>query len=946
MKKILAVVLTVLMLLPIVATIASAAIVVPEGTEVRNVAGEATVSVVDTNNLGISIGSDFVGTALNDGDRTTGTKSPKGLAYSYVLEYDQVYYFTEIVVACNGKGTLASGGAVSADTFNVKGLVIKVYDGSELVYESDKLDVSKLTEVSVAPEVKGDRVEVFKYNGNGARTEYMWEIETYAPNMTICSALEENVAAEATFSATGANANYWWAMDYKTWVDGDPTTGSHSPKGRNYSVWMHFKQEYLFSRIDLVCNTEGGATLASGATVDERTFGNAMMRVLVYNYNEDLVWDSDFVDTSTITTLSVAPYVEGAVIEIRFYNGNFGGGEYMYEVSAYSQSGDHVFSQTDEENPTCMLPGYRELTCHCGKVIKETLEATGFHKWGEGVVTKVPTETDNGVMTIPCTGCTSTKLRDIASLDHNWDDGRVVAPACDTEGYTLYTCKDSGCSNTYKADYTEALTHKWVQDSIVKSTVEEEGKIVYKCTACGEEKSTRLRKHKYTDNTAPFSKDDIVKYDTYINTSDAQYNGANYVGDVTNPENLFDDDIMSVWHGPAGSYVEVTLRKEFIFTSGYFYATSNWSSMTIEFYDAAGNLTCSYGTGNVNNGTDISNPDECDMLDALGGGTKALKIRIITNNPKWENGSACKLQELKLVAHKCNFTEEDYILSGSNYVAPTCDKNGKCDAICQVCLTKDTVVLETSANNGHTYSSDITVDVAPTCVATGVGHAKCTKCNETINGITIPATGAHEYTKEIVYVSAKCGFSGVKHKVCPGCNAVGEVLEIAPTGVHEYEWATKSLASYTAVGKTELCCIYCDVIDETTAENVIIDEKLEIPSNLVTYVSTTAGQKDGRNTLTFNFVINLEALPELELTCDVRVITTIRDAYGREASIESYGKYATNSYNAETGEFSITIYPANECDAFSVSTVARVMNFRGIVYKTYYEGSASCALAK
>ncbi len=943
MKKILAVALTVLMLLPIMASVALAAISIPEGTEIRNVAGEATVSVADPNNLGIDVGTEFDGSALNDGDKTTGTKSPKGLNYSYVLEYDQVYYFSEIIVACNGSGTLANGSSIKNDVFNVKGLLVRVYDGSEVVYESEQLNVSNLKEVSVKPEVKGDKVEVFKYSGNGGRTEYMWEIETYAPDMEICSAVEENVAAEATFSATGGNENYWWAMDYKAWVDGDPLTGSHSPKGRNYSVWMHFKREYLFSRLDLVCNTEGGATLASGAKIDERYFGNAMMRVLVYNYNEDLVWDSDFIDTSTITTLSVDPYVEGAVIEIRFYNGNFGGGEYMYEVSAYAQSGDHIFAQTDEENPTCMLPGYRELTCHCGKVIKEALDATGFHKWGEGVVTKVPTETDNGVLTIPCTGCTSTKLRDIASLEHNWDGGAVVAPSCEKDGYTLYKCTDADCDLEYKDNYVDGLVHNWSNGVVTKKpTVEEEGVITYTCSICKEEKYSKIRKHKYTDNTASFTMDGIAELSVYINTEDSQYRGESYVGSNTIPANLFDDDIMTVWHGTAGSYIEATLKKDYIFTSGYFYATSNWSSMTIEFYDAEGNLTCSYNTGNVNNGTDITNPEECDMLDALGGGTKARKIRIITNNPKWENGSACKLQELKLVAHECVLNEDDYVLEGPGYVAPSCGQDGQCKAVCQVCLTENTVILKSNPNVGHNYTSDPVIDTPATCVTNGVGHAKCADCNETISGIVIPATGKHDYTKSVTYVSAKCGFSGVQHMVCEYCDKVGMVSEIAPTGVHEYEWATKSYASYTAVGKTELCCIYCDTINTSAAENVKIEEKLEIPSDLVSFIGISASVTDGdRNALTFTYKINLEALPELELTCDVRIITTIRDAYGREASFESYGKYATNSYNAETGEFSVTIYPANENDTFEVSTAARVMNFRGIVYKTYHNDSFS-----
>lgn len=55
MKKFLAVALTVLMLLPTLATIAFAAFEVPEGTEEVNIAGSASIKVVDTFNQGVVV---------------------------------------------------------------------------------------------------------------------------------------------------------------------------------------------------------------------------------------------------------------------------------------------------------------------------------------------------------------------------------------------------------------------------------------------------------------------------------------------------------------------------------------------------------------------------------------------------------------------------------------------------------------------------------------------------------------------------------------------------------------------------------------------------------------------------------------------------------------------------------------------------------------------------
>lgn len=957
MKKILAVVLTVLMLLPMFASIAFASLQIPEDADKINVANKATIKALDTFDQGVRVDLEEIDpTTLIDGDRETGTNSPEGQYYSYELTYEDTYYFTDVVIACNlarnSYGTLATGEVVTRECHDLYALMVVVYYGNEVAYTSDIYDVSNLTEVTIPVNVKGDRIEVRRTDGAWSDTEYMWEIETIAVDMEICSAQVENVASQAIFSATGANANYWWAMNYKTWVDGDPTTGSRSPKGRNYSVWMHFPQEYLFSQIDLVCNTEGGSKLIASTgqvdSVNERYFGNAMMRVLVYNYNEDLIWDSDMIDTSTTTTLSVSPYVEGAIIEIRFFNGNFGGGEYMYEVSAYAQSGDHVFEKVSEENPGCLTPGYQELACQCGKVIKQAIPATGFHKWEEEEITKVPTTTENGVLSIGCTGCDSVKLYDIPSTGHNWDSGTKYVPTlCDEQGYTLYKCTDEGCGLTYKADYIEAKEHTWGEGVITKKpTVTEEGVITYKCDVCGGEKYGRIRKHKYTDSTAPFTSASIKDYKVVINENPGEgfgkYNPDSYV-DV-DPAAMFDGDIYgSYWYGPAGTYVDVILDKAYVFTSGLFYASANWSSMKIEFY-LGNDIVMSnpetekdnpgYSTGNVNTGVDPSNPQECDMYDYLKVGIKADRIRITTVTPKWENGQACKLQELKLVAHSCKISEEDYI-KDSNYKAPVCGTDGSCNAKCQVCEVVSKVTIPATSDNSHTLG-EISSIVPATCLTDGVGSAICTTCNTTVNDITIPATGAHEYTKDVVSVTAKCGFAGVGQKVCKYCDKVGSIYEIAPTGIHEYEWATKSQASYTAVGKTEYCCVFCDQLDPNTEKNVDIAEKLPIPDGLVQFVGKKAETVNGRNTLSFTYKIDLSLLPELEKTCDVRIITTIKDAQGREASIESYGKYAAeNSYNAETGEFTVTIYPSSLDDAFEVSTAARLMNFRGVVYRTY-----------
>lgn len=962
MKKILAVTLAVLMLLPMFASLAFAEFEIPEGTPTENIAGKATISVEDTKGLNISVGSNVDVTKLNDGDRTTGTTSPKGMYYSYMLDYDDVYYFTDIKVAFNGSGVI--DGNTVTNSKNIFCLQVNVYYGDQLVYEGKELEVENLTEISVQPNVKGDRVEIFKVDGKG-QNEYMWEIETYAPDLKMCSAQLENVASKAIFSATGANNNNFWATKWSAVTDGDIKTGTHSPQGKNYSIWMNFEEEYLFSDIDIECNTEGGAKLVgTDETLTGRTFNVALMRVILYNSNDDIVWDSDITDVSTITTFKMGPYVEARKIEIRIYNGNWGGGEYLYEISTYAQSGDHVFETSGEENPTCMVPGFREYSCQCGKTIKKALEPTGFHKWDEGTVTRGPSNTENGILTVTCTGCGSTKLYDVPSLGHNFVAKETVPAKCDVEGYTLYECTDDGCDVTYKGDHTPAKSHNWDTGKVTKKpTIDEEGIFAYTCTICGEQDEHKLKKHEYTDKTTDFvPSTSIVDYKITVNTAEGSNYTDAYIDQMNNgvhPEKVFDGNMASNWYAPGGSYFDVILDREYVFTSGYIYVSSNYSHFKVEFlvYNSDFNEELGEIPGNskyevgatcnvdkVDNGSNTNNPSKYDLNAVLKNGVKAVAIRVHTVGAKWPNGSAATIHELQLRTHACDITKDDYILEGPDYVAPTCDSDGKCLAQCQVCGNKVNVVIESGPDAGHSYDEIIT-DKAPTCTETGLGHAECTKCHRVMQNITIPTVTEHKFDKFEIYVTAKCGFAGVQQEICSLCGSAGKKIEIAPTGIHEFEWATKSLASYTAVGKTELCCIYCDSLDVNTEENVKIAPKLEIPADVITFVGATKATVSGKNALSLTYKLNLAYFPELEQTCDLRAITTITDAYGRQATIESYGKFATNEYNPETGEFTVTIYPGSKNDVFEISTVLRVMNFRGTVYVYCSMGSYGSSIS-
>ena len=63
--------------------------------------------------------------------------------------------------------------------------------------------------------------------------------------------------------------------------------------------------------------------------------------------------------------------------------------------------------------PTCTEKGYTTHTCSCGDSYVDTYVDALGHAWGNGKVTKEPTETETGTKTFTCTRCSATKTETI-----------------------------------------------------------------------------------------------------------------------------------------------------------------------------------------------------------------------------------------------------------------------------------------------------------------------------------------------------------------------------------------------------------------------------------------------------------------------------------------------------------------------------------------------------
>ena len=112
-----------------------------------------------------------------------------------------------------------------------------------------------------------------------------------------------------------------------------------------------------------------------------------------------------------------------------------------------------VFEEEVTKKPTCTADGILTIKCACGvgtttEVIPALNPEVGC-QYGEGTVTKEPTCTAKGTMTYVCTVCEAKKTESIPANGHEWGEWVVtVEPTTETVGEETRTCTVCGATET------------------------------------------------------------------------------------------------------------------------------------------------------------------------------------------------------------------------------------------------------------------------------------------------------------------------------------------------------------------------------------------------------------------------------------------------------------------------------------------------------------------
>ena len=142
--------------------------------------------------------------------------------------------------------------------------------------------------------------------------------------------------------------------------------------------------------------------------------------------------------------------------------------------------------------PTCTQTGLTEGK-HCSVcktvLVKQNIVPALEHQWNDGVVTREPTCTEEGVKTFTCSQCHNAKTEPIPALDHDWGEWEVKTPATEnTVGSKTRTCKrDSTHTETQsipKLNHTHNMEYHLAVDADCGTGTP--GNIEYwVCSGCG-----------------------------------------------------------------------------------------------------------------------------------------------------------------------------------------------------------------------------------------------------------------------------------------------------------------------------------------------------------------------------------------------------------------------------------------------------------------------------
>lgn len=390
-------------------------------------------------------------------------------------------------------------------------------------------------------------------------------------------------------------------------------------------------------------------------------------------------------------------------------------------------TGNHAYGDwVIVKEATCTEEGLRTQTCaNCGDVKKEVLPKVD-HTWSEGEVSKQPTCTEDGIKTFTCTVCGDTKTEVITATGHAWSDWEVKTPAtCETEGQEERHCTNEGCTEV-EFKVIPALGHDLKEEIVKEPTCGETGLKNVTCSRCD-----------YKEENVEIPATGEHKFGEWIVTKEPSCGNA---GEETRTCDV-------CYHTETRPIAPVAEHK--------------WNEGEITKQP-----TCTEDGSRLFTCT-VCGDTKTEVIPALGHAWSDWDIKDSTCGQEGEKTRHC-------TRTGCTATETVKIPASENHnwndgvvtKEATCTEQGEVTYTCNDC--GHTKVEKTPAL-GHDLKEVILKQ--PTCSESGLKAMVCQRpgCDHKENEVSIPATGEHHWDEGVVTKQPTCITKGEKTYTCEHC---------------------------------------------------------------------------------------------------------------------------------------------------------------------------------
>lgn len=374
---------------------------------------------------------------------------------------------------------------------------------------------------------------------------------------------------------------------------------------------------------------------------------------------------------------------------------------------------------------------------------------------------------------------------------HSMGDWLVRIPATCTEyGESYKMC--SGCDYE-EVKITDPIGHSYSEEWTIDAapTCTEEGSKSHHCTACEDKKDITVIEatghnyvwtNNYEDNTktgvCSWCSTEIIEdlLITDIITLTLNSNGTGYTVTDCVSDYPGEIEIPEIYNGLPVTAIGTDAFRDTLIASVFI----------------PGSVT-SIGGSAFRNCIKLTNIDLPDNIKTIPGamcfGCTSLETVIIPGDIISVGGYAFSgCSALEYVFFEKDETTWDKITMGASNTALTA------------------AAVHFSSTGAHIYSTEWTIDVAPTCKEEGSKSHHCLYCDSKTD-ITVVEVTDHNYSDEwIVDVTPTCTEEGSKSHHCTVCGDKGDITVVTATG-HSYEFlSTEEAHPHKKIYK----CIFCD----------------------------------------------------------------------------------------------------------------------------------------